>query len=343
LTARDEKPLAALSRAVANLLRLASSDIKDAEILASGRSPDNAPLLLHIAARRMIEAIIATERGWPVETDAVEFSQISDENPAKLVLARISKLALPPKPVGLLSDGSIPKTFDSEAFRRDVASVRKLLLELAGTFDVDLLRDGPAKQIAVIRPPPKAEPPKVMEKPRETPAPARRATRKQLPPVRSKLSHNEKVRPISLPDTRAGPQVEASHEVERRSPILVPPGRPSITSAAFGQLMDRWNVPDLAALDLIGHQDGLSKKGTRRRFKLTDEEGEMVKLLFEIDQAMSSLQLDPKNWINKPIQAPPFAGAKPIAFLTKHGVKGVVATSRYLFKNGLKLSISGTP
>ncbi len=104
--------------------------------------------------------------------------------------------------------------------------------------------------------------------------------------------------------------------------------------------MDRWDDPDLFALDLIGHRGGLSKKGTPPRFKLIVEEVERVKLLFEIDQAISSLRLDPKNWMNKTIKGAPFEGAKPIYYLTKYGLEGVIATSRYLLKNGLQLSMS---
>jgi hypothetical protein len=341
LTALSEKPSAALSRAVANLIRLAASDVKDAEILASGRNPGNAPLLIHIAAQRMIETVIATERGWPLEDDAIEFRMIPNENPAKLTLARISKLALPPKPIALLPDGSMQKTFDNEAFRQDVAAVRKILLELAERFDVDLLGDGPAKQATVIRTAPKAKLHKVIEKPREIAKSTADATRMQTPPVRSNPSHANSRPPISVQNT-TGPAAPP-HDVDGRSPNLVSAGRPKITSATFWQLMDLWDVHDLAALDLIGHRGGLTKKGTRPRFKLTGEEGERVKLLLEIDQAISSLRLDPRTWLNKPIQAAPFEGAKPIIYLAEHDLNGVIATSRYLFKNGLKLSMSGMP
>jgi len=343
LTAHGEKPSVALSRAVANLLRLASSDIKDAELLASGRHPENAPLLIHVAARRMIESIIATERGWPVDPNAVEFSKIPDQNPAKLALARISKLALPPKPVALLPDGRVPKTFDNEAFRQDAAAVRKILQDLAERFDVDLLGDGPAKRAARIRPVPSVAARKVIEKPLEIVTSAGNTAREPPPTVQSKPSQDGTIRRIAIPDTRVGRQAPTPREVESRSPLVVSSGRHRITSAAFWQLMDRWNIPDLAAFNLIGHRDSLSKKRTRRRFRLIGEEGERVILLFEIDQAISSLRLDPKIWMNKPIQGAPFGGAKPIEYLTKYGIKGFIATSRYLFKNGLQLSMSSAP
>jgi hypothetical protein len=289
----------------------------------------------------MIEAIIATEQGWPVDPLAIEVRKIPNENPTKLSLARVSKLARRPNAVALLPNGSVPKTFDDEAFRSSAVAVREILLELAGRFDVDLLGDRPAKQAKAIRLVPKATPPVVNEKPRELAKSVRSEIQKQPKPVQSKLLPNQSRGPIPISDTGARPSAAASREERRRSPILVSPARPSVTSAAFWKLMDRWDVPDLDALALIGHRGGLSKKGTRPRFKLNGEEGERVKSLFEIDQAISSLRLDPKNWMNKPIKAGPFEGAKPIFYLKKFGPKGVIAASRYLLKNGLRLSMSG--
>jgi hypothetical protein len=296
--------------------------------------------LIHFAVRRVIEAIIATEQGCPVDARGIEIYKIPDENAAKLLLARISKLALPPSPVALLPNGSIPKAFDNEVFRRDALAVKTILLDLAGRFDVDLLGDRPAKQARAIRLVPKATPPVVNEKPREAAKSVRSEVQKQPKPVQSKLLPNQSRGPIPGSDAGARPSAAVSREERRRSPILVSPARPSVTSAAFWKLMDRWDVPDLDTLDLIGHRGGLSKKGTRPRFKLNGEEGERVRNLFEIDQAISSLRLDPKNWMNKPIKAGPFEGAKPIFYLKKFGPKGVIATSRYLLKNGLRLSMS---
>ena len=134
----------------------------------------------------------------------------------------------------------------------------------------------------------------------------------------------------------------APREVEPRSRIEVSATRSNVTSAAFWELMARWKVADLTALDLIGHSAGLSKKGTRPRFKLAGEESEMVKLLFEIDEAVARQGLDPHAWVNKSLQAPPFEGTSPISYLTRNRLKGVKATSQYLLKNGLRLSMGAS-
>ena len=345
MTTRERKSSVPLSRAVANLLRLASWNVKDAELLSAGRNPENAPFLMQWAVRRVVDAVVATEHGWPMSAEPSHLGQIPDENPIKLALARVAKLAQPPRPLALLPDGNIPQEFDREAFRRDVAAVRNLLQASSERFGVDLLGNGPAEQAAPMRTEaaPKPRPPMARAKPQAvaetvtTPMTQPRAspTRPQKDDIR---------RPsISVPDTRArrGTEIEP-HEVDGRSPIDVAPARTGLTSTAFWTLMDRWEVPDLAALQLIGHPGGLSKKGTRPRFKMAGEEAEMMKLLVETDRALVALGLDPKFWLNKPVPTAPFQGATILTYLTQNGLKGVRDTSRYILKNGLKLSMSGS-
>jgi hypothetical protein len=346
VTTREKKSTDPLDRAVANLLRLASWNVKDAELLSAGRNPENAPFLMQWAVHRVVEAVVATEHGWPMSAEPIHLGHIPDENPLKLALARVANLAQPPKPLALLPDGDIPREFDREAFRRDVAAVRSLLQDLAKRFSVDLLGNEPAEQAAPVRPEaaPQPDPPKARQKPQavaKTPAsPESQSRVSPATPPKEEIPRPS----ISVPDTRAARRIETEpHEVDGRSPIDVAPSRAGLTSAAFWTLMDRWNVPDFAALELIGHPGGLSKKGTRPRFKLAGEEAEMVKLLVEIDQALSSLGLDPEHWLKKPVRAAPFEGATVIAYLTHNGLKGVRDTSRYILKNGLKFSMTALP
>jgi hypothetical protein len=345
VTTRERKSTAPLNRAVANLLRLASWNVKDAELLSAGRNPENAPFLMQWAVHRVVEAVVAAEHGWPLSAEPSHLGQIPDENPLKLALARIVKLTRPPKPLALLPDGNIPQDFDREAFRRDVAAVRNLLQASSEKFGVDLLGDGPAEQAAPARPEaaPKAVPPMARPKPQAV-AEAVTAPKSQPRAAPKRPAEDGIRRPsISVPDTRAGRGTEIEpHEVDGRSPIDVAPARPGLTSTAFWALMDRWNVPDLAALQLIGHPGGLSKKGTRPRFKMAGVEVEMMKLLVEMDQALVALGLDPKVWLNKPVPGAPFEGAAILTYLTENGLKGVRDTSRYILKNGLKLSMSAT-
>ncbi len=104
--------------------------------------------------------------------------------------------------------------------------------------------------------------------------------------------------------------------------------------------MDRWGVPDVESLGLLGHQGGLTKNGTRPRFKLVRDEVEMMQSLQEIDAALVPLQLDPRRWLNQPIKAPPFSGATPIAHLRQSRATGVREILRFVLQQGLRLSMS---
>ncbi len=106
--------------------------------------------------------------------------------------------------------------------------------------------------------------------------------------------------------------------------------------------MDRWEVADTEALQLIGHLGGLTKKGTRPRFKLSAEESEAFWGLQEIDNALVPLRLEPHEWIHHSIKEKPFNGATPLAFLTHTQLTGIRTTIRFLLQNGLKMSMSSS-
>jgi hypothetical protein len=82
--AADPQTKLAVNRAVANLLRIAEADLKDADLLSSGRNPGNAPALVHLAVARLVQAVIASERGWPVGSDGSDdLDLVPDENPTE--------------------------------------------------------------------------------------------------------------------------------------------------------------------------------------------------------------------------------------------------------------------
>ncbi len=332
-----------MSRAVANLLRLAMSDVKDAELLSAGRNPENAGLLTHLAFRRILEAIIATEHGWPVAGRLIALEKIPDANPLKRAVARIARLAPPAKPLALTADGDLPGDFDPAGFREDTAALRKLLHAMAEHFGVDLLGQGPAEHAAARRLAVAPKPEPVTQPPRQAPNPAAKPAPEPKAPAKKPIVAATKPPPIIVPDTRAKPaNADAAPAAAGRAPISVASGRANISSTTFWRLMERWGVPDLAALDLIGHGGGLSKKAARPRFKLSPGEMEKMRQLIEIDQTLAILGLDPKAWLNKPVQAAPFAGASPIAYLGQAGPEAIAKTGRYLLRHGLTRSMANT-
>ena len=83
------------------------------------------------------------------------------------------------------------------------------------------------------------------------------------------------------------------------------------TSIEFRALIDRWKLSDGEALDLIGHSGGLTKKGTRPRFKLVGREAVLFSHLREIESALSPLAKDTAAWMRQPNKAAPFRGQSP--------------------------------
>ena len=119
-------------------------------------------------------------------------------------------------------------------------------------------------------------------------------------------------------------------------PPLTTPREPDRPSAAFWSLMARWKVPDLAALALIGHPGGLTKKGTRPRFRVAGEEATLFSFLQEIDSGLQLLGTAPDIWLRQPIAAAPFDGATPLEHIARQHQDGARATIRRIMQVGLQ-------
>jgi hypothetical protein len=341
--AADPQTKLAVNRAVANLLRIAEADLKDADLLSSGRNPGNAPALVHLAVARLVQAVIASERGWPVGSDGSDdLDLVPDENPLKPMLVSATRSRPSSGPPAVLKDGSAPVLPDRQKLREGILAARALLKNLAARFEVDLFGDGIAGRAAPIRPEPapmpKPAPAAIKAVPPRAPVAAR--LQQAVPPERTK---QQLPQPVTLsPGPPKRPPPSEPDDIEGRTPIETKSAPNSTASTSFWLLMDRWSIPDIAALELIGHPGGLTKKGTRPRFKLVGQEVDMLRGLLEIDAALMPLQLDPRDWLNQPLKAEPFGGATPIVYLTRTHLKGIRDTIRYILQNGLELSMSAS-
>jgi hypothetical protein len=103
--------------------------------------------------------------------------------------------------------------------------------------------------------------------------------------------------------------------------------------------MGRWKVEDMEALHLIGHREGLTKKGTRPRFRVTGPQAELFSFLREIDAALESLGRDPADWIREPIKEAPFRGATPLTHISRQGLVGARNVVRKILAVGLRQPI----
>ena len=341
----------AVHRAVGILLRLANFDLKDAGLLSSGGSPANAPALIRLAFRRLMLAVIATERGWPLPPAAADLDSAPDTNPLKTMLTNAAKgqPGLQEFP-GVGRNGDAALVPDRCVIRAAILSTSALLKDLAGQFEVDLLGEALAGRASPIRLDPVVSPP-LHSPPVGAGLPGRRkaasgpvsASTKLLtdspPPDLRKTERPPVIMNPPEPTPLPMQQIEPS-EIAGRSPIELTKASNSTTSTVLWTLMDAWGVDDMQALALIGHPEGLTKKGTRPRFKLVGDEVTMFRGLKEIASALTSLQVEPRAWLTRPIKAAPFGGITPLAYLIEQRVAGVRDTIRFILQQGLKLSMS---
>jgi hypothetical protein len=100
--------------------------------------------------------------------------------------------------------------------------------------------------------------------------------------------------------------------------------------------MDAWKLNDLEALALIGHPGGLTKKGTRPRFRLTGAEAERFRYLREIDEGLKPLGIAPAKWLRQIRGNAPFNGDTPLTHITRSGVDGAREVIRAILAMGLR-------
>jgi hypothetical protein len=75
---------------------------------------------------------------------------------------------------------------------------------------------------------------------------------------------------------------------------------PHPSSTTFWGLMDRWDVSNDQALELVGYEGKLPTTTERRpRFRLSTEQAHIVTTLLEVDSALATAGLDP-SWLHKP-------------------------------------------
>lgn len=103
--------------------------------------------------------------------------------------------------------------------------------------------------------------------------------------------------------------------------------------------MDSWSVDDLEALAVIGHAGGLTKKGTRPRFRLVGQEADIFNYLHQIDAALNAMGLKPSSWLKAPRSEPPYKGGAPLAYIAAHGLPGAREVMHSVTMRGLQQAL----
>jgi hypothetical protein len=73
---------------------------------------------------------------------------------------------------------------------------------------------------------------------------------------------------------------------------------PRPSSVTFWDLMDRWDVSDDQAMELVGYEGKLPTTDRRPRFRLSTKQVRIVATLLEVDSALATAGLDP-SWLHK--------------------------------------------
>lgn len=142
--------------------------------------------------------------------------------------------------------------------------------------------------------------------------PPRRTTRKPPPPAPAKRAPAKRAPAAPKPARPPAPPVLSPPDPQ---PLSLPAPLGPVSSAAFWSLMDRWGVGDADALALLGHAGGLTRRGTRPRFRLAGAEIARFHGFQNLDDALASLGADPRAWLHAANPAAPFSGAAPLATL----------------------------
>jgi hypothetical protein len=322
----------AVRQAIASLLRLAHDDARDARTLAEAGGTRNAASLLHSAISRLIEAAVASEQGY---TGPPETRRIDSRNPLKSSLLRLE--AFLETPSALQRDGRLAAPPSAAAVLEPLGAFTETLQRFVQHCGLELDGAGPAETAEPMRPAveaPPPPPPRRSPKPRPVDTARRQAPRVQPPQARPRsraaATAPKAAAPLSLspeaaPTEDAKPAARATHA--------------GLTSGTFWSLVDRWSMADLDALQLIGHGGGLTKAGTRPRFKLSEGEAEIAAAMRSLDATLAQLGLDPAEWLAAPLRPEPFRGATPLAVIQKGHLQGLRQVSRFLTQMSLRLSL----
>lgn len=167
-----------------------------------------------------------------------------------------------------------------------------------------------------------------------TPAATRAQPQRRLPPP---------AKPAPRLQTAATPPRHAAKSARPRAeprrppspqPAAPPTPRKPVSSAAFWSLVDRWGVDDAAALALLGHAGGLTKRGTRPRFRLVGAEIERFHLLQTLDDALAALGTDPRAWLRAGTK-----GGAPLDAMRRGGAAAIRDATRAVVGEGLRRSL----
>jgi hypothetical protein len=95
-----------------------------------------------------------------------------------------------------------------------------------------------------------------------------------------------------------------------------------MTSRAYWQMVDRLQIPDAMALEIIGCPGKLPLTGRRPRFRLNTRQSRLAAYLPEIEIALQSINESP-DWLRRRSRVVPFSGRTPLDLMAQRDGEGV--------------------
>jgi hypothetical protein len=111
-----------------------------------------------------------------------------------------------------------------------------------------------------------------------------------------------------------------------------------MSSAAFWRLVDRLQIPDPDALELIGYAGTIGETGKRPRFRLSSRQTHLAAYLPEIEAALQTIGEGPA-WLRRRNRSALFSGRAPIKLMVERDGEGVAEVLQFINREALKRSL----
>jgi hypothetical protein len=111
-----------------------------------------------------------------------------------------------------------------------------------------------------------------------------------------------------------------------------------MSSAAFWRLVDRLQLPDAEALELIAYAGKIGPSGKRPRFRLSTRQAHLASYLPEIEVALQAIG-EPPGWLLRSNHSVPFRGCAPIKLMAERGGESMGDVLQFLTRAVLRRSL----
>jgi hypothetical protein len=102
-----------------------------------------------------------------------------------------------------------------------------------------------------------------------------------------------------------------------------------MSSSDFWRIVDRLQIPDAEALELIGYPGKAGRAGQRPRFRLSSRQTRLASYLPEVEAALRAIG-ESSAWLKRKNKAPPFGGRAPLEWMAEQNGQGVAKVLQFL-------------